>query len=51
MAVESGPGSALKVIEAEFFLELLMGLLADLARLDRASERALTGVSAGRLER
>ena len=38
MAVEAMPGSSFEVIEIEFFLQLLMGLLADPARLDRASE-------------
>jgi hypothetical protein len=38
MAVKSGPGSSFEVIEAQFFLELLMRLLANPARLDRAGE-------------
>jgi len=38
VAVKAFPGSAFEVIEAEFFLELLMGLLADPARLDRGGE-------------
>src|SRR3954454_17331671 len=38
--VQSGPGAALIVIEAEFFLELLMRLLADPARLDRSHQRS-----------
>ena len=32
--VQACPGSSLEVVEAEFFLELLMRLLADPARLD-----------------
>jgi hypothetical protein len=39
VAVQAMPGSALEVIEAEFFLELLVGLLADPSRLDRGGER------------
>lgn len=33
MAMEAGPGSAFKMVEAKLFLELLMGLFADPARL------------------
>lgn len=33
MSVEASPGSALEVVQAEFLLELLMGLLADPARV------------------
>lgn len=36
--VQAGPGAALEVIEAKFLLELLVGLLADPARLDRAGQ-------------
>ena len=44
------PGSALEVIEAEFFLHLLMRLLADPSRLDGCGQlRRLA--SAGRLAR
>ena len=38
VAVQAMPGSAFEVIEAEFFLEPLVGLLADPARLDRGGE-------------
>jgi hypothetical protein len=43
------PGSAFEVIEAEFFLELLVGLLADPSRLDRGggSVRANSGAARG----
>ena len=41
--VKALPGSALEVIEAEFFLHLLMGLLADPSRLDGGSQRAQVG--------
>ena len=34
MSVQPGPGAALEVIEPEFLLQLLMGLLADPPRLD-----------------
>lgn len=44
MAVEPGAGSALEVIEAKFFLELLMGLLADPARLDCVGQNLDRGV-------
>ncbi len=50
MAVKPGPESSFEVIEAKFFLELLMRLFADPARLDRTSG-AVIGVSRGRLER
>ena len=43
--VKALPGSALEVIEAEFFLHLLMGLLADPSRLDGGSQRAQVGAS------
>ncbi len=39
VAMQSGPGAALEVIEAEFLLELLVRLLAPSARLDRPDER------------
>jgi hypothetical protein len=35
--VKSDPGSAFEVVEAEFFLQLLMRLLADPSGFDRAS--------------
>lgn len=38
MAVKSAPGSSLKVIQAQLFLELLMSLFAYPARFDRASQ-------------
>ncbi len=34
LAVQSDPGSTLEVVEAQLFLELLMGLFADPVRLD-----------------
>ena len=34
------PGSSLEVIEAEFFFQLLMGLLADPPRLDGGGQGA-----------
>ena len=44
VAMKALPGSAFEVVEAEFFLELLMGLLADPARLDRRGEGLEIGV-------
>src|SRR6201995_2498695 len=44
VAVRAMPGSALEVIEAEFFLELLMGLFAGPSGLDRGGERLEVGV-------
>src|SRR5687768_11077993 len=44
VAVEPGPRAALEVVQAEFFLELLMGLLAYPARLDRAGQSLDRGV-------
>ena len=44
VAVQAMPGSAFEVVEAEFFLELLVGLLADPSRLDRRGERLEVGV-------
>lgn len=38
MAVQPGPGSALKMVEPEFLLELLMRLFADPTRLDGAGD-------------
>ena len=40
MTVKALPGSSLEVIETEFFLQLLMGLLANPARLDGGSQGA-----------
>lgn len=34
MAMETGPGSPFKMVEAKLFLQLLMGLFANPARLD-----------------
>ena len=42
--MQTMPGSAFEVVEAEFFLELLVGLLADPSRLDRGGERLEVGV-------
>ena len=39
VSVQAGPGSALEVVETEFFLQLLVGLLASPARLDGGRER------------
>jgi len=38
MAMEACPGSAFKMVEAELFLELLVRLLANPARLDGAGD-------------
>jgi hypothetical protein len=38
--VQPGPGAALEVVEAEFLLELLVGLLADPTRFGRAGQDA-----------
>ena len=43
MTVQALPGSAFEVIEAEFFLHLLMGLFADPSRLDGGRQRAQAG--------
>ena len=40
MAMEAVPRPPLEVVETEFFLQLLMGLLADPSRLDRGSQAA-----------
>ena len=40
VTVKAVPGPSLKVIEAEFFFQLLMGLLADPSRLDGGSQAA-----------
>src|SRR5271170_6775022 len=42
--MEAMPGAAFEVIEAQFSLELLVGLLADPSRLDRGGERLEVGV-------
>ena len=39
MSVQAGPGATFEVVEAELFLELLMGLLTDPASLDGSGER------------
>ena len=44
VAVQAMPGSAFEVIEAEFFLKLLVGLLAHPSRLDRGGKRREVGV-------
>src|SRR5580692_10081054 len=44
VTMEAMPGSALEVVEAEFFFELLMRLFADPSRLDRGGERLEAGV-------
>jgi len=53
MAVKSGPGSSFEVIQPQFFLELLMRLFADPARLDRADKGLDRGVAGqiGEIER
>ena len=38
MTVKALPGSSLEVIEAEFFFQLLMGLLTNPSRLDGGSQ-------------
>ena len=43
VTVKSLPGSSLEVIEAEFFFQPLMGLLADPPRLDGGSQSAQLG--------
>ena len=40
MTVKALPGASLEVVEAEFLFQLLMGLLADPARLDGGSQGA-----------
>jgi hypothetical protein len=40
VSMQPDPGPSLEVIVAELFLELLVGLLADQAPLDRAGQRA-----------
>ena len=43
MSVQTGPGSTLKAVEAEFLLQLLMPLLAHPARLDRRCQASQRG--------
>ena len=40
MTMKALPGPPLEVVEAEFFFQLLMGLLADPSRLDGGSQGA-----------
>jgi hypothetical protein len=40
MTMQALPGAALEVVETEFFLQLLMSLLANPSRLDGGRERA-----------
>ncbi len=40
MTVKALPGTSLEVVEAEFFFQLLMGLLADPSRLDGGGQAA-----------
>jgi len=49
--MQARPGTTLEVVEAEFFLELLMRLLTDPARLDRSPPKFLMEVSAGQIDR
>ena len=51
VTVKAWPGSSLEVIETEFFLQLLMGLLADPSRLDGGSQAVRRSASTGRLAR
>ena len=43
MPMQALPGSALKVIETEFFFQLLMSLLANPSRLDGCRQGAQVG--------
>src|SRR6202451_743085 len=43
-AAQATPGSAFEVVESKFFLELLVGFLADPSGLDRGGERLEAGV-------
>ena len=45
MAVKALPGSALEVIETEFFFHLLVGLLANPSRLDGGGQGSQAGRS------
>src|SRR5271168_4486403 len=44
VAVQAMPRAAFEVVEAQFFLELLLRLLADPSRLDRSGERLEVGL-------
>jgi hypothetical protein len=48
--MQAMPRSSLEVIEPEFFLQLLVRLLTDPARLNGSGDTAI-GVSTGKLER
>jgi hypothetical protein len=50
VAMKTMPGAAFEVIEAEFFLELLVSLFANPPRLDRGGERLEMGLG-GKLAR
>ena len=50
MTVKALPGSSLEVIQAEFFFQLLVSLLANPSRLDVAA-KVRRSVFAGRLAR
>ena len=43
VAMKTSPRAALEMVEAEFFLQLLVSLLADPARLDRCGQRLEAG--------
>ena len=45
VSMKAGPGSPLKVIQAQLFLELLMGLLTNPSSLDGASDLLDRGIS------
>ena len=44
MTMQALPGPSLEVIEAKFFLELLVGLLANPSRLDGTCQGAQVGL-------
>jgi hypothetical protein len=48
MSMQALPGSALKVIETEFFFQLLMGLLANPSRLDGCRQGPQVGLRQAR---
>jgi hypothetical protein len=50
VTMQAMPRSSLEVIEPEFFLQLLVRLLTDPARLNGSGDTAI-GVSTGKLER
>ena len=50
MTVKAWPRSSLEVIEAEFFFQLLMGLLAD-HRASMVAVKVRRSIAAGRLAR